>query len=252
LAAQPGAALQLYHLVAKEPQRPRGGDGRIEDAQAARRRVAWIGIGLLACLRLPAVKLLESVDGHIGLAADNQTFRGLLRAVCTREGDAQGKSLDCAQIRGYVLALHAVAPGCAKGKAAILVMQDHRQTVDLGLHNKGQLGVVGGQQPQGPIAPGAQLLGAEGIGQAEHGPWVPDGGELFPRLAAHPLGGRVGRAQLGVLSLQLLELAVQSIVGGVADDGVIEHVVTVVVVANLLPQLLDPLGGVHAVLLTLR
>jgi hypothetical protein len=44
---------------------------------------------------------------------------------------------------------------------------------------------------------------------------VLDGGELVDRLAADPLGGRVGRGELGVLVLQPLELLEQPVVLGV-------------------------------------
>ena len=57
------------------------------------------------------------------------------------------------------------------------------------------------------------------------------------RLAAHALRGRVRRAQLGMLALELAQLVEQAVVLVVADDRVVEHVVAVRVVLELLAQL---------------
>ena len=53
------------------------------------------------------------------------------------------------------------------------------------------------------------------------------------RLAADALGGRVGRDELGVLLLQRAELAEERVELGVADLGIVEDVVAVVVRVNL-------------------
>ena len=61
--------------------------------------------------------------------------------------------------------------------------------------------------------------------------------ELLERRAAHALGRRVRREQLGVLALEVAQLAQQRVVLGVADLRVVEDVVAVVVVLELPPQL---------------
>ena len=61
--------------------------------------------------------------------------------------------------------------------------------------------------------------------------------------AADPLGGRVGGDQLGVLGLERAQLVEQRVVLVVADLGVVERVVAVVVVVDLLAQLGGALLG---------
>src|SRR5690606_32527744 len=86
---------------------------------------------------------------------------------------------------------------------------------------------------------GGFLLG-EDVRQREHGNPVGDPGEGRRGGGAHPLRRRVGGHQLGVGRLQPLELAHQAVVGGVGDRGPIEDVVAVIVGADLLAELADP------------
>ena len=58
-------------------------------------------------------------------------------------------------------------------------------------------------------------------------------------LAAHALGGRIGRQQLGVLRLQLLQFAEQLVVLGVRDLRLVQHVVAMRVVMQQLAQRID-------------
>ncbi len=60
------------------------------------------------------------------------------------------------------------------------------------------------------------------------------------RLASDPLSGRVGSGELGIGLFELLQFAVEVIVGGVGDLRLVEDVIQVVVVADPLSQLLDP------------
>ncbi len=62
-----------------------------------------------------------------------------------------------------------------------------------------------------------------------------DRGELVEGLGPDALGGGVGRDRVGVLLLQVLELAEELVVLGVADLGRVEDVVAVVVVVELAP-----------------
>ena len=54
--------------------------------------------------------------------------------------------------------------------------------------------------------------------------------------AAHALGRRIGRAQLGMLGLERLQALEQLVVLGVRQLGRVEHVVEVGVAAQLLAQ----------------
>ena len=87
------------------------------------------------------------------------------------------------------------------------------------------------------LHPGAQLLLAAGVAQRQHGLEVVDVLELLQRAPAHALRRGVGRLQLGVLPLERPQLVEQRVVGVVADLGVVEDVVAVVVVLDDPPQL---------------
>jgi hypothetical protein len=72
---------------------------------------------------------------------------------------------------------------------------------------------------------------------------VLDDAEGFRWLAAHPLRRRVGRDQLGVARLQVLELAHELVVLGIADLRVVQGVVAVIVEGDLSAQLFDACLG---------
>ena len=65
-------------------------------------------------------------------------------------------------------------------------------------------------------------------------------------FATDTLGGRIRRDELRMFRLQLLELVHQLVESGVADFGLVQHVVAVLVIADLVAQgfefLLDVFG----------
>ena len=66
--------------------------------------------------------------------------------------------------------------------------------------------------------------------------------ELLARRRTDPAGGRVVGGDLGMLAFQRLEPAHQDVVLRVADVGGVEHVIAVVVMADLFAQLLGLRG----------
>jgi len=80
---------------------------------------------------------------------------------------------------------------------------------------------------------------AGGLVQAEDGGRVRDLDEPLGGRRADTLRGRVGRDQLRVCRLQRPQFIHQRIVLGVADDGLAQHVVTIVMIVDLAPQLRD-------------
>ena len=122
------------------------------------------------------------------------------------------------------------------------VVQRHAQAVELELG-----GVLDGQiagQLAHAAVPVGQLFGGVGVVEREHGPRVAHFLEALGGLAAHALGGRVGREQLGMRGFEALELVHQRVVLGVGDFGRVEHVVEMLVAADLVAQLLDLRSGV--------
>ena len=69
-------------------------------------------------------------------------------------------------------------------------------------------------------------------------------GETVQRRRAHPLGRRIGRDQLRMLLFEILQFPQQAIVLAVADLRIIEHIVTVVVIIDFVPQAGDAISVV--------
>ena len=103
--------------IGEEPERARGGDGRIELAQRACRRIARIGEHLLARGLLAFVQLEEIGLGHIDLAAHLDDV-GDMRTVQPVRNLGDG-----AHIRGHILALIAIAAGRPAHELPALVAQ---------------------------------------------------------------------------------------------------------------------------------
>ena len=159
---------------------------------------------------------------------------------------AQRDGAHRAQVGGHVLAGAAVAARRAAHEAAALVAQADRQPVDLELADVGHRRVVrpASQSLANPGVELAELIGAEGVAEAEHGHVVPDRWEAALHRGADALGGRVLRHQLRVGGLELDELAEEQVVRAVAHGRRIQHVVAVVRVLELGAQLGGAGGGV--------
>jgi len=69
-----------------------------------------------------------------------------------------------------------------------------------------------------------------------------DAGERLGGLPADALGRAVGGHELGMLGLQLAQLALQAVVLLVGDLRLVEDVVEPLVAADLVAELLDALG----------
>ena len=67
--------------------------------------------------------------------------------------------------------------------------------------------------------------------------------EAFQRPAADALSGRVRRDQVGKLGFQVLQLLVELVVFQIGDRRLGQHIITVIVLANLLTQAGDSLLG---------
>ena len=234
VGAEPGPPSFAAGLVAVERQAAAGGDRRIDLAQRPRRRVAGVGEETVLALGLATVQLLEGREGEEHLAADLQRRRDALAPEADRE------VLDGADVRGDVLPGGAVAAGGAAHEATLLVEERDREAVELGLAD-----VVdgAGDEPGDPLTPREELLAGERVVEREHRLEVGDLRERRrdPRRAGTP-GGRVGGDEIGVLGLEVAQLAHEIVVLGVADLGIVGAVVPLVVVADGLAQLRDPLG----------
>ena len=175
--------------------------------------VARVGERRLAGLGPRGVELLERLgrEEHLAAHLDVGRHRVLLGA-----GQPVRDDLDRADVGGDVLADPAVAAGDAAGQHAVLVRQRDRQAVDLELAQ--ELGLRrrprGGSGRARTRAPRARTRcrGSSCRSRCSYASNVDDA------HAADLLRRRVGRAELGQLLLEALELADQLVVLVVGDD----------------------------------
>ncbi len=116
----------------------------------------------------------------------------------------------------------------------MLVAHAERESVELGLD-----GVLDGLDVE-PLARAAveveHVLVGEGVLERQHRHRVHHRRELAQRGRADALGRRIGGRQFRVGGLELAQFERQAIVLGVRELRVVEHVITVIVVLDLLAQ----------------
>ena len=154
--------------------------------------------------------------GHVHLAPDLER---------QRLGESLRDGRDGAQVRGHVLAGGAVPAGGTLDEPPALVAQRDGEAVDLELRDVARRRLVGAQQAAHARIERAQLGLVEGIAEAEHGRQVRDLGERRVRSAAHRAGRRIGRDQLRVRGLEVLELPEEAVVLGIGHDRRVQLVV---------------------------
>jgi hypothetical protein len=224
--------------VAPGRERPFGSQRRIELANRSGGRVARVGEGRFFGLGAALVQRFEGGDRQVHLAAHFDQRR--------RVRDPQRHRADRPQVLGHLLADPPVAAGRSAHQHAVLISEGDRQPVDLRLGRVAELrggDVEALEMVREAVLPGAQLLLVAGVAEREHLLDVLDSLEALQRRRPHPLRGRVGRAQLRVLGLQIAQLVQQRVVLVVADLRVVEYVVEAVVALQLLPQLRGTLLG---------
>ena len=185
--------------VADHPQLAAGGDRRILLAQRSRGAVARVGERRLARLDQARVERLEVRHLEEHLAAHLEDFG---HRVIVAGGEPFGDVVDGAGVERDVLAGAAVAPGRRPDQPPVAVDQRQCDAVDLEFAQVVRVVTDLGVDPGGP---GAEFLGAEGVVEAQHPFQVLGRLEIRREArAADQLGGRIGRAQLGMLFLERL------------------------------------------------
>ncbi len=248
LAREEGLAGRVEEEVGVEVEAALRDDVGLERADGAGGGVARVCGGSLAGGFALLVELAEGCLRKHDLAPDLEVRRhagGL--ELCG--GDAERDGADGADVRGDVLADGAIAAREAAlevGGAVVLlfraegraVVEGERQAVELELADvAGLLG--GGERVADAGLPGAEFGLVVGVIEREHGARVRRFEEAVAGLATDALAGRVGRDQIRVLGLERLETLHQVVVLGIGEYGRVEHVVQVLVVAELVAEGFD-------------
>ena len=220
-----------------------GGDVGLQHSYRAGRGIARVGELRQTLLFALVVHALKGGQRHQQFAAHFEVGRqaGLGQRL---GGNGERHTAHGAHVEGHVFAHRAVAAGDAQRQLAAGKAQGQRHAVELQLADVVHARLAA-QLVDAPL-PIAQLLLAVSVVQRHHGRGMRNFDEALARLAAHALGGRVGGDQLGMLGLERLQLVHQAIEFGVADLGIVEHVVAVLVVADFLAQRVDLLLHIFA------
>ena len=211
-------------------------------AQAAGGGVARVGEGVAALGIGLVVQTHKAALGHVDLAAH---LNGAL-AVGThvgerRLGQVHGHILDGAHVERHILTRCTVTARGRAYKGAVLVGKGHAQAVDLKLAGIGD--AAGTEGILGALEPRVKFVQVHGIVHGIHACHVRDRRKLLAHVSAHALGIAVGRHQVGIGRLDLLQLNEHFVEGGVRDLGRVEHVVAIGVVIELVAQLGRARGG---------
>jgi hypothetical protein len=196
VGAQLERAQPLAVDLVQHPQRPGG-------------RVARVRERLGVAREPPLVQPLEARGRQDHLAAHRDP-PGRVALQCERNARRD------AQVRGDVLADAPVAARRADLECAVLVDQLDARAVELGLeHVVDRIAAL--EDPPHALVERAHLFLVHRVVEREHGHAVDELGEALGGRRSDALGRRVGSRELRVCGLELLELAEQRVVRGVAD-----------------------------------
>ena len=155
-------------------------------------------------------------------------------------GQAQRDLPNGADVVRHILAQSAISPGGRLNQHMLGVAQADGQAVKFQLGHIGQrrVGLAALELFAHPLIEQSRpLLTDIGLGlDAEHRNLMLDTGKGLNRYAANALGGRVGRAPFRVGLLQALQLAKQAVVFPIGQDGCVQHVIQMPMVAQLVAQ----------------
>ncbi len=210
------AGLEALHAavaVAVHAQTPARRDGRVLLPEGTGGGIAGIREGRLALGHQPGVESLEVLEPEEHLATHFEQRRN---RVFVGTGELFGNVVDRAGVEGDVLPGTPVAAGGRADEFAVLVDEAERHAVDLHL---AQIVGVGAGLGLGAREPRAQFVLVEDVVEAEHAFEMLDGTELGGEAAADQLGGRIRRAEFGVLLLECLQFAEERVELTVGDDG---------------------------------
>ena len=233
-----GQSLDAPDAVNEDSQRSGGGNSGVELSAGTRGGVAGIGERLFAGLAPLLIETLEVVplDYHFSANLDKR------RRLHLSPQQAQRDALHGAKVLGDVLARMSVAARRADGQDAAFVNQFDGQSVQFRFERVSNL--FPAQSALHAAYPLAHLVLAERVLYAEHGHGVTDRAECLDGLSADALRGRVGGNKVRIFALQTLQFPHQAVVLGVGYLGVVEDIITIVVVVDFFAEFFDLLSDV--------
>ena len=207
----------------------------VQLTQRPRGRVSWVGVRGFATRHALLVEQLELRLREVDLAPDLHRRRYVAVA------DPKGYALDGPKVEGDVFPNHSVSPGRALNEDTVFISQGDRQSVVLQLAD--EVDVLTLQHTCDSPVPCHELIVIEGVSEAVHGTRVPDLLEALSRFRTNALGRRVRSNELRMLLFNIDKLFDEGVVPSVADFGLVQHVVQVIVLVDFVTKLRCSTGG---------
>ncbi len=222
----------MRNRIRKERKPPLRRQRGIELTHAARCRIPRIGKHRQPLTLPPGIEALEItlLEIHLTPHLNTVTLR------CERSAQAQRDRGDRPQIDGDVFADAPVAARSAALEYAVAIIQGDCQAIDLEFADVPHW-CLGGELAH-TLVERAQFALVERVGQAEHLRRVDERFESLGGRCAHPLRRRIGRAQFGMLALDIDQLAQQRVKFRVGDRRIVQDIVAVVRVVEQVTKLL--------------
>ena len=228
-------AFDCAHAVAEEVERAGRGDGRVELFERARGSVARVGEQRFFGLGAPVVQLPERGFGKEDFAAHFEPRRWRFRPLGEQ---GQRNRADGLQVGGDVFARDAVPARRTDGERAARIDQLHGHAVDFWLGHVLDW-AVRFQEAQHALVKFLHLLLGGDVAERQHGQAVPHLAELGQRRGADFPGGRRRVGEVGMRGLQVGQAAEEPVVLRVADDRVVQDVVTMIMEGYFFAQMRD-------------
>ena len=220
----------MHRGVAEKPERALRCDRGIELPQRTRRRIARIGEHRLTGGDAFLVHLRESTEREVRLAANFDQRRWCLGL------QAQRHVVHRAQIRCDVLTDRAAATCGASHEHTVAIGERYRRTINLqfaavavGIHRVAR-------EFAEPFFPRLQFRFIERVVERQHWDEMRVLRQRRLWLAAHAQRWRVRSAQLGMFTLDLLQLAEELVIHHITQRRLIQHVIFVAGSSQLLAQ----------------
>ena len=217
-------------------------------AKASRGGVPRVGEGVAPLGIRLFVQAQKAPLGHVYLAAHLDGRGSIGPHVSERRfGKPRRNVFDGAHVERHVLPRRAVTTGGRAHKEPVFVGECHAQAIDLELAGIG--GLARTERRLRAVEPLIELFEVHGVVHGIHARHVRDRLELRRHVPAHALRVGMRRHELGIRSLQLLELHEHLVERRIRNLGSVQGVVAICMVFQLVVELRRPSCGRTALLI---
>src|SRR6185312_4620009 len=208
--------------ICEEPQVAIGSNAGIELPQGTCGSIARIYKGLFVLFTLLPIQSLEIRFQHQYLTPDFQKCRNFGAPICHLQ--AKRNAANGFQVQGHILSDVAISTGGSRDKHAVLIAEAYGQTIEFRLYRI--LGVIDAEGLAHASIECFYLTLRECIAQGKHRGTMNDLGKRFERRNTDALSGGIGRYELRMTLLELLQFAEQLVEVRIGNRRGVQLVIT--------------------------